>query len=345
MQDIKIGNITIGQNHPTFVIAEIGSNHNQSLQLAYETIDAAVEAGADAVKFQSIDVNKLYFSPSQATIALHKKIDMPEEWHYLLKDYCDKKNILFFSSPTYLESIDILEEINVPLYKLASAQVGTFPQIVEKVAQTGKPIILSTGLVSYSELEEVIKIFRKAQNDKFIILHCNSIYPTPYERVHLPLMEVYQKMFSCIVGFSDHTLGIYAPIVAVANGAKVIEKHFTLSRALPVPDAPFSLEPNELSQMIVGIRAAEQMMQADTRLEIQEEEQEFKNAIRTRLVLAKDKKAGEKLERKDFIFRRATEGIDCRELDAILNSTLKTDVGKNSLLKESHLTTSNTIIQ
>ena len=133
---------TIGGSE-TFVVAEIGSNHNQSLSLAYESIDAALECGADAVKFQSISIDHLYYQPSESTRALHKKIDLNEKWRLLLDNYCRKKGIIFFSAPTYLEAVDILEEINVPLYKLASAQIGTFPQIIEKVAKTGKPIIPS----------------------------------------------------------------------------------------------------------------------------------------------------------------------------------------------------------
>lgn len=333
MRSIQLNNISIGSSHPTFIIAEIGSNHNQSLQLAYESIDAAKEAGADAVKFQSINVDKLYYNPSPEIIELHKKIDLPEDWHYKLKEYCDKKGIIFFSSPTYLGSIDILEEIDVPLYKLASAQIGTFPQLVEKVAQIGKPVILSTGIVSYSELETVAKIFRKANNNQFIILHCNSIYPTPFERVHLPIMNIYKQMFDCIVGFSDHTVDIFAPIAAVANGAKVIEKHFALSRNLPVPDAPFSLEPNELKQMVKGIRATEQMIQGDIRIELEVEEQAFKNAILYRAVLNKDKGKGELVLTEDIQFLRSKDGIDVRELGSIAGLKLKQNLSKGTLLQ------------
>ncbi len=342
MKKIRInGSVYVGENAPAFVIAEIGSNHNQSLQLAYETIDAAKESGADAVKFQSINVHKLYFRPSQETLDLHKKIDFPEDWHYLLKAYCDKKNILFFSSPTYLEAVDILEDINVSLYKLASAQIGTFPQIIERVAQTCKPVIISTGLVNSSEIKKVVEIFKKVGNHQFIILHCNSIYPTPYEKVYLPTMNTYQKMFGCIAGFSDHTLGIYAPIAAVANGAKVVEKHFTISRELPVPDAAFSLEPQKFKQMIKGIRAVEKMMEKDVRVKIEEEEQSFKNSIQTKLVLAKAKKAGDKIEEDDILFRRADEGIDCADLEVVLHSTIRIDLPRNSLLKMNHLTIEN----
>lgn len=332
MNNIQTEHIKIGSNHPTFIIAEIGSNHNQSLQLAYETIDAAKEAGADAVKFQSLNVHKLYHKPSPEIVALHKRIDLPEDWHYLLKEYCDKKDIIFFSSPTYLTSINILEELNVPIYKLASAQIGTFPQLVEKVAQLGKPVILSTGIVSYSELENVVKIFKKAQNNQFIILHCNSIYPTPFDRVHLPIMNIYKQMFNCLVGFSDHTVDIFAPIAAVAQGAQVIEKHFALSRELPVPDAPFSLEPAELKHLVDGIRATEQMVQGDIRVEIQSEEKNFKEAILYRAILKKDKKKGEQVSRSDVHFLRNKVGIEAREFYLFENQKLNQDVNKNTLL-------------
>ena len=151
MNKIFIDGREIGGDR-AYVIAEIGSNHNQSLTLAYESIDAAVECGADAVKFQSIDIDQLYYQPSEKIKALHQKIDMEEKWHGLLSDYCQNKGITFFSAPTYLKAIDIMEEIDVPLYKLASAQIGTFPQLVEKVAATGKPVILSTGIVTTNEL-------------------------------------------------------------------------------------------------------------------------------------------------------------------------------------------------
>ena len=185
---------TIGGSE-TFVVAEIGSNHNQSLSLAYESIDMAVDCGADAVKFQSINIDQLYYQPSESTRALHKKIDLDEKWHWLLDDYCRKKGIIFFSAPTYLGAVDILEEINVPLYKLASAQIDTFPQIIEKVAKTGKPIILSTGIVTRTELIEVTRIIQKYDNHKIIILHCNSIYPTPYDKVFLPVMADLKKEY------------------------------------------------------------------------------------------------------------------------------------------------------
>lgn len=333
MNKIFIDGREIGGDR-AYVIAEIGSNHNQSLTLAYESIDAAVECGADAVKFQSIDIDQLYYQPSEKIKALHQKIDMEEKWHGLLSDYCQNKGITFFSAPTYLKAIDIMEEIDVPLYKLASAQIGTFPQLVEKVAATGKPVILSTGIVTTNELTKIVEIFKRNNNDKFIILHCNSIYPTPYDKVHLNIIDWYKNEFNCIVGFSDHTSDIYVPIAAAAMGAQVIEKHFALDRTLPVPDAPFSLEPNDFKRMVEGIRAAEQAIINGSREELQPEENQFKESILYRLVANKALVSGQYLNKDDFNFLRHPVGIDCRELPKFLNgkAIYKKNILENALL-------------
>ena len=339
MNKIYLPNAKVIGGNKTFIIAEIGSNHNQSLSLAYESIDAAVECGADAVKFQSINIDQLYYQPSESTRALHKKIDLDEKWHWLLDEYCRKKGIIFFSAPTYLGAVDILEEINVPLYKLASAQIGTFPQIVEKVAKTGKPIILSTGIVTRSELKGVINLIQKHDNHKTIILHCNSIYPTPYDKVFLPVMADLKKEYECIVGFSDHTLGIFIPLAAAAMGAKVIEKHFALDRNLPVPDASFSLEPAGFKRMVEGIRAIDQSMASNERQNLQEAESQFKEAIRTRLVSNKNLKKGDALKLEDFRFLRHPEGVDCRDLHRYIESRAmyRKDIEENKIIYDADL--------
>ena len=316
---MRIDDIFDGEDGRTFIVAEIGSNHNQDMTLAYETIDAAVECGADAVKFQSLDASSLYLAPDDDVRMLHKKIDLREEWHYQLKAYCDQKGTLFFSTPTYLKSIDILEQIDVALYKLASAQVGTFPQLVEKVAKLGKPVLLSTGLVTYGELEKTIGVFKRHRNHKFVVLHCNSIYPAPYEKVNLRLLDVYKSMFGNPVGFSDHTPDIYLSLAAVSIGARVIERHFTLSKNLPVPDSPISLEPRKFQSMVEGIRAVEQAMQFKERIFIEPAEQDFKERLRYRLGLAAAKKKGEHFSENDFDFKRHSEGVDAVDMDMVLN--------------------------
>ncbi len=316
----------------TTIIAEIGSNHNQSFELACETIDAAVECGADIVKFQSINVEKLYYNPSQETLNLHRKIDLEESWHSLLKEYCDKRNIVFMSTPTYLESIDILEKIGVKYYKLASAQIGTFPQLVEKIAKLHKLVFLSTGIVTVNELDKAVEIFRKEENSNFTILHCNSIYPVPYEKVNLGMIDFYRKRYGCNVGFSDHTEGIEASIAAVSIGASVIEKHFTLSKNLPVPDAAISVEPDSFKKMILSIRNVEKMLSFKERVSIEPEESKFKNAILYRLFMEKDRTVGEKLQEGDFKYLRYTSGIDARDEHSVVGKTLVKNIKKGELL-------------
>ncbi|PJZ61816.1 N-acetylneuraminate synthase family protein [Leptospira adleri] len=314
MKEITIGDRKIGGDK-TFIIAEVGSNHCQDINLAFETIDASVLAGADAVKFQSLNVDQLYSNPSQEIVDLHKKIDFPEEWHLILKQYCEKKGILFFSSPTYLSVVDLMEEIEVSLYKLASAQVGTFPQIIERVAKTGKPVILSTGLVDYGQIQKVVQIFKNVGNEKYIILHCNSLYPAPYDKVNLRLMNVYSEMFDCISGFSDHTLGNHICVAAVALGAKVIEKHITLKRDLPSPDAPLAIEPHEFSDLVKSIREVEESLKFSPRLALEEDEQKFKNRILYKPFLKAAKSKGTSVGFKDFEFKRTPSGkMDANQL-------------------------------
>ena len=319
---IRIGKQEVGGLR-TFVVAEIGSNHMQDLQRAKAHIDAARAAGADAVKFQSIQLDALYFDPDPDTRLFIRKLEMDERWHQILKDYCDEREMVFFSSPTYLRAVDVMEAVDVALYKLASAQVGTFPQLVKKVACTGKPVLCSTGLVTLRGVEQLVQVFRECGNDQFIVLHCNSLYPTPPARVHLPLMLAYAQWFGNPVGFSDHTLDIHIPIAAAALGAKVIEKHFTLDSTLPSPDAAFALEPDRFAEMVRGIRAVEEAVQGSARVDIDPEARRFKDSIRTRLVLKHEKKAGARFSAADFVFLRHHEGIDCRDLDFILERQAK----------------------
>ena len=334
-----VDGIKIGECR-TFIIAEIGSNHMQDYETALQTIDAAVRAGADAVKFQSININELYYNPSIETKKLHKIIDLNEEWHYLLKDYCDKQGIIFFSTPTYLKAIDILEDINVSLYKLASAQIGTFPQLVRKVASLQKPTLFSTGIVNSKEIDNIIKIFNEENNPNYAIMHCNSIYPTPYTQVNLDLINTYKSKYNKIIGFSDHTEGIIASITSVLKGAKIIERHFTLNKNLNTPDASFSLNENEFKEMVKSIRIIEQLNNSsNTRNNIEEKEMEFKNNILTRVVLNKSVKRGDIINKTDFKFLRGTTGIDCRDLDKALLESFEysSNLKENTLLEYKHI--------
>ena len=338
MKNITVNGFEIG-GEKTYIIADIGSNHQQDLVLAKESIDAAAEAGANAIKFQSINLNKLYLKPNKQVISFIKKLEFPENWHGLLNEYCVKKGVTFFSSPTYLEAIDLLEKINVPLYKLASAQIGTFPQLVERVAQLNKPTIFSTGIATIDEVKKVVNIFKKNGNTKFVILHCNSIYPTPANKVNMQLIKRYRDLFGSPVGFSDHTVGTHMSCLAVSMGAKVIEKHFTLNRNIDSPDSTsFAANPNELKILVKQIREVESAIQIETSREIIEsEEKVFKDSIRYKLVTSKSVNQGDIVNKNNIKFLRSSNGIDCCDFELIVNKTYKVALSPNTLLKLNHI--------
>jgi sialic acid synthase SpsE len=330
---ISVNGFDIG-GEQTYVVADIGSNHMQDLTLAKESIIAASEAGANAIKFQSIKLEELYLDPDNETATFIRQLEFPEEWHVLLKEYCDKLGIVFFSSPTYLKAVDLLEQVNVPVYKLASAQVGTFPQIVEKVAALGKPTIFSTGIAAYDEIVRTVSIFRKSGNDQFIILHCNSIYPTPAEKVNLQLIPKYEETFGNPVGFSDHTNGIHVACAAVALGAKVIEKHFTLDHNLKSPDSnSFACDPVELKQLVDQIRDIDRARsKVDERLVIQPEEKDFKDSITYRIVAKQPIKKDELITASHLDYMRNKAGINCKEANLVIGKRASKSINKGELL-------------
>jgi sialic acid synthase SpsE len=334
MKTINVNGFDIG-GKKTYIIADVGANHMQDLQLAKESIDAAKQAGADAVKFQSIQVDELYLNPDKATRDFVKQLEFPEAWHRILYDYAQQQGITFFSSPTYLKAVDLLEEINVPIYKLASAQVGTFPQIVEKVAALHKPTIFSTGISALAEVEQAAAIFNKYQNEQFIILHCNSMYPTPAHKVNLPLMQRLAAMYpNNPVGFSDHTIGTHTACAAVSMGAKVIEKHFTLNRNFPSPDSnAFACDPQELALLVNQIRDIEQSIQSvSDRLHIEQPEQEFKDAITYRIVAARAIDEGQILAYEDIKYLRAPNGINCKLVHEVIGRKASQQIPINELI-------------
>lgn len=334
MKKININGFEVG-GEKTFIIADIGSNHKQDLSLAKESIDAAAEAGANAIKFQSIQLDKLYLEPDIRTADFIRQLEFPEAWHRILKDYCDERNILFFSSPTYLDSVDLLEEVDVALYKLASAQIGTFPQIVDKVAALKKPVIFSTGIAGYDETIQAVKTFHRHGNDNFIILHCNSIYPTPPEKVNLPMINAYQAMFGNPVGFSDHTNGIHIACAAVSAGAKVIEKHFTLNRQLDTPDcSTFASDPAEFAALVNAIRDIESANKfTGDRISIREEESSFKESITYKIITKSPIQAGETITEQHLDYLRTpAPGINCIEYKNVTGKKAKKNINIKTIL-------------
>ena len=262
---LKIGDKLIGEEEPCFIIAEAGVNHNGSVELAKKLIDAAKDAGADAVKFQTFKAESVVVKDAQkaeyqkettgegSQYEMIKKLELTEEDFRELADYAKEKDIMFLSSPFDKESVDLLNELDVPAFKVGSGEITNLP-LLRYIAKKEKPIILSTGMSTLGEIEEALDVIRSEGVEDIILLHCVSNYPARIEDVNLRALGTLKQAFKLPVGFSDHTLGITAPIAAVALGACVIEKHFTLDRNLPGPDHKASLEPEELKEMAKAIR-------------------------------------------------------------------------------------------
>ncbi len=254
---------------PVLIIAEAGVNHNGDLEIAKALIDAAADAKVDIVKFQTFKTEKLVSkaaksnisaknSDIQAQFEMLKKLELPQDWHYELKNYAESKGVRFLSTGFDHESLDFLNTLNPLFFKIPSGEISNKPYL-EHVASFGKPIVLSTGMSNLKEIEAAINVLTNngVLKNKISVLHCNTEYPTPFIDVNLKAMLTIKKHFGLEIGYSDHTLGIEVAIAAVAMGAKVIEKHFTISRAMEGPDHAASLEPYELKQMVKSIRNIE----------------------------------------------------------------------------------------
>ena len=261
---VDIAGRKIGDGKPCFVIAEIGSNHNQSFDLACKMIDAAAETGVDAVKFQTFRATSHYSKKSPGfgyldntdTHALIKSLELDRSWQAKLKSHAESCGLVFFSSPCDSDAISGLSELDVPAYKVASFDL-TDVDLISEMAAIGKPMILSTGMATWMDIQLAIDAVYRAQNDQIILLQCTSLYPAPANLSNLNAMASMRTAFGSLIGYSDHTIGEHIPLAAVAMGASVIEKHFTLSRSLPGPDHAFAIEPVELTDLMKKIREVE----------------------------------------------------------------------------------------
>ena len=273
MAIIKIEHKLIGESNPVFVVAELSGNHLQKFDLAVKTIKAMKESGANAVKLQTytpdtitIDCDNDYFQIKQGTLwdgktlyQLYKEAYTPWEWQPKLKEIAENEGLICFSSAFDKTAVDFLEEMNVPCYKIASFEITDIP-LIEYTASKGKPVIMSTGIATLSDIDEALNACKKVGNEQIVLLKCTSAYPTPLEEVNLRTFPNLGQTFKTVVGLSDHTLGVSVPIAAVALGASIIEKHFILDRKLGGPDAAFSLEPTEFKAMVKAVREVEKAM-------------------------------------------------------------------------------------
>jgi N-acetylneuraminate synthase len=304
MGAFEIGGRPVGAGRPVFVVAEVSANHHQRYDEAVRLVHAAKEAGADAVKLQTytpdtitLNVQSEVFrrpgAPAgqpQYLYDLYASAYTPWEWQPGLKAEAERIGLPLFSTPFDPTAVDFLEAMNVPAYKIASFELVDIP-LIRRVAQTGKPVIMSTGMASLAEIDEAVRAFREAGGAQLALLKCTSAYPSPPEEMNLRTIPHLADAFGIPVGLSDHTLGIAVPVAAVALGACIIEKHFTLSRAEPGPDRAFSLEPHELKAMVEAVRTAEKALGRVT-YDVTEKEKASRR-FRRSLFVVQDVKAGD----------------------------------------------------
>lgn len=333
-------------NH-VLIIAEAGVNHNGSIEIAKQLVDKAVEAGVDVVKFQTFKAEKLvsksakqaeYQKKNMGKVAddsqynMLKKLELSEKDHQTLIDYCNKKKVKFFSTPFDLESIDYLHSLNLGLWKIPSGEITNYPYI-KKIAQYGEPVILSTGMCELDDVTAAMNALIKngVNREQITILHCNTEYPTPYEDVNLKAMLELQAKYQVKVGYSDHTRGIEVPIAAVALGATVIEKHFTLDRNMPGPDHKASLEPEELKAMVSAIRHIELAL-GNGHKTVSPSEKKNIPIARKSIVAACHIEKGEILNEKNLSVKRPGSGLSPMRWEEVLGTKAIKDFEEEEMI-------------
>jgi pseudaminic acid synthase len=336
----KIGNKIIGDNHPTFIIAELSANHNHNFDIAVKTIKAAKEAGADAIKLQTytadtitINNNNKYFKigdgiwKEKTLYDLYKTAYTPWEWQPKLKKIADELGILLFSSPFDKTAVDFLHKMKVPCFKIASFEALDIP-LIEYIASKGKPVIISTGMTNLADISEAINACHKMGNKNIAILKCTSIYPAPFEELNLKTIPHMKETFKTPVGFSDHTLGIEAAIAAVSVGAKIIEKHFILDKKLGGPDASFSIDPKELKRMVTSIRNTEKAL-GEINYNLSPKSKKSAKFARS-LFIVEDIKKGDPFTEKNIRSIRPGFGIPPKYINIILGKKAKKNFKKGT---------------
>lgn len=338
---LEISDRTIGAGYPVYVIAELSANHNQDFDQAVQLIHAAHEAGADAIKLQTytpdtitIDCDNEYFRVGGGTLwdgrtlyDLYGEAYTPWEWQPRLKEIANELGLDLFSSPFDASAVDFLEQMGVPAYKIASFELVDLP-LIRRVAQTGKPMILSTGMATLAEIDEALRTARAAGATQIALLKCNSAYPAPPEEMNLRTIPHLAEAFGAPVGLSDHTLGIAVPVAAVALGACIVEKHFTLSRAVHGPDSAFSLEPAEFKAMVEAIRVTEKAL---GKVSYQVTAREAASRVfRRSLFVVQEMKAGDIFTPENVRSIRPGHGLHTRHLEQVLGRRAAKDMARGT---------------
>jgi len=340
----SIGGVSVGLGHPPFIIAELSGNHNQSLSRALEIVEAAAASGAHALKLQTYTADTMTLDSSdgdffisdekslwhgRSLYDLYKVAHTPWEWHEPIMLRANKLGMVCFSTPFDESAVEFLETLNMPAYKIASFENADLT-LIRKVASTGKPVIVSTGMATLAEMDEAVRIIRDAGCDQIILLKCTSTYPALPENSNVVTIPHMRQLFGCEVGLSDHTMGVGASVAAVAHGATVIEKHFTLSRADGGVDATFSLEPEEMKQLVVETERAWQSLGEICYGPTEAEISSIK--FRRSLYIAQDMKAGDVLTSDTLRSVRPGMGLSPKYLDILMGKTVNQDVKKGTPL-------------
>jgi len=342
MLKVRIGERWVGDGEPCFIVAEAGANHNRDLTMAKELIAVAAEAKADAVKFQTYSAETLYSKKTprfsylegltdKSTWDLIKEIELPREWQEELAEEAKKRGILFMSTPFDHRAVDELDMLGVPAFKIASFEIVDLP-LMRYAASKGKPMIISTGLADYEDIQDAFATCREVGNEQVVFLQCASLYPAPPERINLRAMETMRRAFGTLVGLSDHSLGIHISVAAPAVGACVIEKHYTLSRSLKGPDHPFAIEPAELRELVRQVREVEAALGDGRKLGPAPDELEMHQKARRSLVAACAIPKGTRLERDMVTIKRPGFGIKPKHLDLLVGRVAKQDIEEDTVL-------------
>ncbi|NFH90638.1 polysaccharide biosynthesis protein [Clostridium botulinum] len=329
MNNIRIGNYNIGNKNPCFIIAEAGSNHNGDINQAKKLVDIAVEAGVDAVKFQTFTGDKL-FSKAHPANEFVKRFEFKLEWHKEIKEYCDSKGIMFMTTPFQKDAVDLLEELGTEAYKVASGDMDYY-SLLDYISNTGKPVILATGMAYMDEVKEAVDRIKQGKTQEIAVLHCISNYPPKDEDINLNILKTMKEELDMPIGFSDHSMGITVPVAAVAMGAKIIEKHFTISRKLEGMDHFYALEPHELKQMVEEIRKVEKAMGTETKVPVKAEYAE-RHYARRGIIAACNLKAGDIIEEKHLDYVRPVNGIESKYYKEVIGRKVNKDLKEDEAI-------------
>jgi N,N'-diacetyllegionaminate synthase len=337
MRVVRIGNRLVGEGQPCFLAAEIGINHNGDLKLAHRSIDAAADAGAEAVKFQNYrtedfvsdrSLTHQYVSQGKTVVEsqyeMFKRCELAPQSLRDLRRHCDQRGIIFFSTPTSEDGLRDLLDLGVLLLKNGSDYLAHLP-LIRAMGKSGLPTVISTGMATFDEMKDAVEAFRGAGGKELILLHCTSSYPTPPGDVHLRKMAALSGSFDCPVGLSDHTDGTVAAIGSVALGGCMLEKHFTLDKNLPGPDHCFSADPGEFASLVASVRTLEVSL-GSGELKPASSEELGRRDYRLSCVAARELRAGHRLTTSDIAFRRPGLGFPPKELETLIARVLVQDV-------------------